>query len=142
MNVYLLDRTVIGNEEEFPRRSSDLKLQLERVPGVVITNLSYRADLAICVIDDARKGGKMDVLTLLQKGMPVWYFFPRGSRVMHDIAIAAYGDTGGVLPTLTLHPITRFFPYDSTSDIASWVNSSMGVEGMLKSFAPPVATKK
>lgn len=141
MNVYLLDHTVLGRETEFPRRVSNLGSLIAGVRGVSITGLINRADLVIFVIDRPHSGDKMFMLTQLQNRKPVWYFFPRGDHVMPDIALAAFGDKHAT-STVTLHPITRFFPYDSSTDVVSWLRSSLMKTGVLAHFAPEQILKE
>lgn len=141
MNVYLLDQTVLGREAEFPRRVSNLGSLLVNLGGVSLTGLIDRADLVIFVLDIPHPGDKMFVLTQLQHGKAVWYFYPRGSHVIADIALAAFGDKHAA-STITLHPATRFMPYDSSTDIVSWLQSSLTKGGALEAFAPSPETKK
>jgi hypothetical protein len=140
MNVYLLNRTVIGQGDQFPRRQADVARGIQCVKGINLVSMSHQANLVVAIMDVPGSSDKFTLLTLLQKGLPLWYFYPRGTLPISDVSRAVFGD-GSERPSIAFNPLTRFFPYDSSSDIVSWLESSMTLGGMLRPIPPKKGVK-
>ncbi len=136
MKIYLMDHTIVGHEDQFPRRRADLRQLLEDISGIEVVSVISSFDLIIAVTDKTTSGTTVAIAYQCSRGK-VWYFYPRGTHVPTPIAVAINGHIQ--LPGEGVDQ--RAFPYDSTTDISSWVRSSLTPGGMLARFVTvPVVT--